>query len=31
VRIDTVGVGGGQDASLLGTLASESGGLYQAL
>ena len=31
VRIDTIGVGGGQDASLLGALASESGGLYQAL
>ncbi|MBV8756697.1 MAG: VWA domain-containing protein, partial [Deltaproteobacteria bacterium] len=30
-RIDTVGLGNGQDARLLGTLASESGGLYQAL
>jgi len=30
-RIDTVGLGTGQDASLLGTLAGESGGLYQAL
>jgi hypothetical protein len=31
VRIDTVGLGKGQDASLLGSLAGESGGLYQAL
>ncbi|MDX2090715.1 MAG: hypothetical protein SFX73_22850 [Kofleriaceae bacterium] len=31
VRIDTIGVGRGQDSYLLGTLASESGGLYQAL
>lgn len=30
-RIDTVGLGNGQDATLLGTLAGESGGLYQAL
>ena len=30
-RIDTVGLGTGQDARLLGTLAAESGGLYQAL
>jgi hypothetical protein len=30
-RIDTVGLGVGQDATLLGTLAGESGGLYQAL
>ncbi|HSN29069.1 MAG TPA: hypothetical protein VLT45_22430 [Kofleriaceae bacterium] len=30
-RIDTVGLGTGQDATLLGTLAGESGGLYQAL
>jgi len=31
VRIDTIGLGAGQDRSLLGSLASESGGLYQAL
>jgi hypothetical protein len=31
VRIDTIGLGRGQDAELLGTLAGESGGLYQAL
>lgn len=31
VRIDTIGLGAGQAAELLGTLASESGGLYQAL
>lgn len=31
VRIDTIGLGAGQAASLLSTLASESGGLYQAL
>jgi hypothetical protein len=31
VRIDTVGIGSGQDSSLLGSLAGESGGLYQAL
>lgn len=31
VRIDTIGLGSGQDGSLLSTLASESGGLYQAL
>jgi len=31
IRIDAVGLGAGQDASLLGTLAGESGGLYQAL
>lgn len=31
VRIDTIGLGSGQDAQLLGALASESGGLYQAL
>jgi hypothetical protein len=31
VRIDTVGLGKGQDATLLGSLAGESGGLYQAL
>jgi Mg-chelatase subunit ChlD len=31
VRIDTVGLGTGQDAALLSTLANESGGLYQAL
>ena len=30
-RIDTVGLGNGQDVRLLGTLAGESGGLYQAL
>ena len=30
-RFDAVGLGAGQDASLLGTLAGESGGLYQAL
>jgi Mg-chelatase subunit ChlD len=31
VRIDTIGLGRGQDAELLGTLARESGGLYQQL
>jgi hypothetical protein len=31
VRIDTIGLGGDQDADLLGALAAESGGLYQAL
>jgi hypothetical protein len=31
VRIDTIGLGAGQDAELLSALASESGGLYQAL
>lgn len=31
VRIDTIGLGRSQDASLLRTLANESGGLYQAL
>ncbi len=31
VRIDTIGLGAGQASSLLSTLASESGGLYQAL
>lgn len=31
VRIDAIGVGADQDMSLLRTLASESGGLYQAL
>jgi hypothetical protein len=31
VRIDTIGLGDGQDAELLGTLARESGGLYQRL
>jgi hypothetical protein len=31
VRIDTIGLGAGQDGSLLATLAGESGGLYQAL
>lgn len=31
VRIDTIGLGNGQDADLLGTLARESGGLYQPL
>jgi hypothetical protein len=31
VRIDTIGLGNGQDAELLGTLAGESGGLYQRL
>jgi hypothetical protein len=31
VRIDTIGLGHGQDAELLSTLAGESGGLYQAL
>jgi hypothetical protein len=30
-RIDTVGLGSGQDGWLLGTLAQESGGIYQAL
>lgn len=31
VRIDAIGLGNGQDGSLLSTLAGESGGLYQAL
>ena len=31
VRIDTIGLGAGQDGSLLAALARESGGLYQAL
>jgi Mg-chelatase subunit ChlD len=31
VRIDTIGLGAGQDMDLLGTLARESGGLYQPL
>jgi hypothetical protein len=31
VRIDTIGLGRDQDVSLLQSLASESGGLYQAL
>lgn len=31
VRIDTIGVGRGQDAHLLRTLAVESGGIYQPL
>lgn len=31
VRIDTIGLGNDQDARLLDALASESGGLYQAL
>jgi Mg-chelatase subunit ChlD len=31
VRIDTIGLGTSQDAALLGTLARESGGLYQPL
>lgn len=31
VRIDTIGIGRGQDTSLLSTLASETGGLYQRL
>ena len=31
VRIDTIGLGAGQDRHLLRTLAAESGGLYQAL
>jgi hypothetical protein len=31
VRIDTIGLGGGQDIELLGTIAGESGGLYQRL
>lgn len=31
VRIDTIGIGAGQHRALLGALASESGGLYQAL
>jgi len=30
VRIDTIGLGKGQDAALLQALASESGGIYQA-
>jgi Mg-chelatase subunit ChlD len=31
VRIDTIGIGGDQDAALLEALAGESGGLYQPL
>ncbi|MGE3767016.1 MAG: hypothetical protein AB7L94_32485, partial [Kofleriaceae bacterium] len=31
VRIDTIGLGATQDRNLLGALAGESGGLYQAL
>ena len=31
VRIDTIGIGADQDPALLGTLARESGGMYQAL
>ncbi len=31
VRIDTIGLGPDQDTSLLGTLARESGGIYQRL
>jgi len=31
VRIDTIGLGSGQDGALLSALARESGGLYQAL
>jgi hypothetical protein len=31
VRIDTIGLGAGQARDLLGKLAGESGGLYQAL
>ncbi|HEX5063714.1 MAG TPA: hypothetical protein VFV99_30255 [Kofleriaceae bacterium] len=31
VRIDTIGLGAGQDARLLGALAKESGGLYQPM
>jgi len=31
VRIDTIGLGSGQDAALLSALATESGGLYQPL
>jgi hypothetical protein len=31
VRIDTIGLGTGQDARTLSTLARESGGIYQAL
>jgi hypothetical protein len=31
VRIDTIGLGGNQDAELMQALATESGGLYQAL
>jgi len=31
VRIDTIGLGVGQDGALLARLANESGGLYQAL
>ncbi len=31
VRIDTVGIGGNQDAELMRSLAAESGGLYQSL
>ncbi len=31
VRIDTIGIGAGQDAQLLGRLAADSGGVYQAL
>ena len=30
VRIDTIGLGSGHDRQLLGTLATESGGLYQS-
>lgn len=30
LRIDTIGLGSGQDAALLSTLAAESGGLYQS-
>jgi len=31
IRIDTIGLGNGQDADLLDSLARESGGLYQAM
>ncbi len=31
IRVDTIGIGAGQDSALLSSLASESGGLYQAL
>lgn len=31
VRIDTIGLGSGQDADLLNTLSNESGGLYQSM
>ena len=31
VRVDAVGIGAGQDRALLGAMARESGGLYQAL